>query len=104
LEVGPLRRDPDLDLHLRRLRAALAHGASAGGRGAVVLVHHPLSDMCLEGNRWFAKTPNICLVVERRAVRAVLEESGKVAAVLSGHAHWNHLALERLGLQPEAPC
>ena len=46
-----------------------------------------------EGNRWFAKTPNICLVVERAAVRAVLEESGQVAAVLSGHAHWNHLDL-----------
>ena len=59
----------------------------------IVLVHHPLSDMCLEGNRWFAKTPNICLVVERAAVRAVLEESGQVAAVLSGHAHWNHLDL-----------
>jgi hypothetical protein len=63
-----------------------------------------ISRCALKGGSPVNRNGNICLVVERRAVRAVLEESGKVAAVLSGHAHWNHLALERLGLQPEAPC
>ena len=60
-----------------------------------VVVHHPLSDMCLKGNRWFERTPNICHVVEARAARKVLEDSGKVVAVMNGHVHWNHLDVIR---------
>ncbi|HVY30472.1 MAG TPA: metallophosphoesterase [Polyangiaceae bacterium] len=56
----------------------------------VVLMHHPASEMRLEGNRWFEKRPNLCRVVERRAVREVIEKSGKVLAVFNGHVHWNH--------------
>lgn len=57
----------------------------------IVLMHHPASDMRLEGNRWFEKAPHLCRVVERRAVRQVIEQSGKVLAVFNGHVHWNHL-------------
>lgn len=57
----------------------------------VVLMHHPASEMRLEGNRWFEKRPHLCRVVERRAVREIIERSGKVLAVFNGHVHWNHL-------------
>jgi Icc protein len=57
---------------------------------SVVLMHHPASEMRLEGNRWFEKRPNLCRIVERRALREVIEKSGKVLAVFNGHVHWNH--------------
>lgn len=60
---------------------------------ALLFVHHPLSDMQLDGNRWFEKAPQLCRVANRRAVREVIEQSGKVRAVFNGHAHWNHLDL-----------
>ena len=57
---------------------------------SIVLMHHPASEMRLEGNRWFEKQPHVCRVVERRALREVLQKSGKVVAVFNGHVHWNH--------------
>lgn len=57
---------------------------------SVVLMHHPASEMRLEGNRWFEKRPHLCRVVERRALREVVQNSGKVLAVFNGHVHWNH--------------
>jgi 3',5'-cyclic AMP phosphodiesterase CpdA len=60
---------------------------------SIVLMHHPASEMRLEGNRWFEKRPHLCRVVERRALREVIEDSGKVLAVFNGHVHWNHLDL-----------
>jgi 3',5'-cyclic-AMP phosphodiesterase len=62
---------------------------------SIVLMHHPASELRLEGNRWFEKRPHLCRVVERRAVRQVIEESGKVLAVFNGHVHWNHLDIIR---------
>lgn len=56
----------------------------------IVLMHHPASEMRLDGNRWFEKRPHLCRVVERRALRQVIEQSGKVLAVFNGHVHWNH--------------
>lgn len=59
----------------------------------VVLMHHPASELDLTGNRWFEKAPHICRVAERRKLRRLLGDSGKVVAVFNGHAHWNHLDL-----------
>jgi 3',5'-cyclic AMP phosphodiesterase CpdA len=56
----------------------------------IVLMHHPASEMRLTGNHWFEHAPHICRVAERRALRRLLEQSGKVAAVFNGHVHWNH--------------
>ena len=56
----------------------------------IVLMHHPASDMVLEGNRWFESQPHICRVAERKRLRGILEASGKVVAVFNGHVHWNH--------------
>ena len=58
---------------------------------SIVLMHHPASEQRVEGNRWFERAPHLCRVVERGALRRVLEESGRVLAVFNGHVHWNHL-------------
>ncbi len=59
----------------------------------IVLVHHPLGEMDLDGNRWFYKWPEICFVKEREAARRVIAKSQKVMAVFNGHVHWNHFSL-----------
>lgn len=59
----------------------------------IVFMHHAAADMVLVGNRWFERAAHICLVQERRALRQVLEQSGRVLAVVNGHLHWNHLAV-----------
>src|SRR6187402_3495536 len=57
----------------------------------VVLMHHAASEMRLDGNRWFDARPHLARIVQRRAVRRIIEASGKVIAVFNGHVHWNHL-------------
>ncbi|HLV21014.1 MAG TPA: metallophosphoesterase [Polyangiaceae bacterium] len=64
-------------------------------RPTVVLMHHPASEQVLAGNRWFERAPHLCRVAERRALRSVIERSGKVVAVFNGHVHWNHLDVVR---------
>ena len=58
---------------------------------SVVLMHHPASEMRLDGNRWFEKRPHVCRVAERRAFQRVVSEAPRVVAVFNGHVHWNHL-------------
>jgi Icc protein len=59
----------------------------------IALMHHSAADQDLRGNRWFEGSPHICLVRERRAIRALFEGHGDVRAVFNGHLHWNHLDL-----------
>lgn len=58
---------------------------------AIVFMHHSLADQDLGGNFWFAESPEECLVDNRRRVRSVLAESGKVLAIVNGHLHWNRV-------------
>ncbi|MDI1444727.1 metallophosphoesterase [Polyangium sp. 6x1] len=84
------RKDRDVTVgedQLRWLREDLASTSAP----TVVLMHHSAADQDLRGNRWFEGAPHICLVEERRALRAILRESGLVRAVFNGHLHWNHL-------------
>jgi predicted phosphodiesterase len=82
----------DVAVHLPEAQLDwLAADLARAKKPALVFVHHPLSEMELEGNRWFARAPHICRVAERRAARRVIEQSGKVACVFNGHVHWNHL-------------
>jgi Icc protein len=70
--------------------AWLEQNLAATALPSIVLMHHPASEMRLEGNRWFEKQPHICRVTERRSLRSVIERSGRVIAVFNGHVHWNH--------------
>ena len=59
----------------------------------IVFMHHAAADQHLVGNRWFEGAAHICLVQQRKRLRAILSASGKVLAVFNGHLHWNHLDL-----------
>jgi 3',5'-cyclic AMP phosphodiesterase CpdA len=81
----------DVAIHLPDAQIAwLKEDLARSSLPCVVLMHHPASDMRLDGNRWFEKRPHVCRVAERRAVQRVISESGKVVAVFNGHVHWNH--------------
>ncbi len=71
--------------------AWLERDLAATSLPSVVLMHHPASQMRLDGNRWFDGRPHLARVVERKALRTVIENSRKVLAVFNGHVHWNHL-------------
>ena len=57
----------------------------------IVFVHHSLADQELAGNAWFDGRPEAALIENRREVRQILADSGKVVAVMNGHLHWNRI-------------
>lgn len=73
--------------------AWLERDLAATSLPVVVLMHHSCADQVLTGNRWFDGRPHICLVRERKRLRQLFEQSGKVAAVINGHLHWNQLTV-----------
>jgi 3',5'-cyclic-AMP phosphodiesterase len=84
--------EPGQAIHLsEEPREWLRHDLATAPFPTIVLMHHPASEMRLEGNRWFEGRPHRCLVGERRRFRAMVEASGTVVAVFNGHVHWNHL-------------
>lgn len=85
------RKDRDVTVGRAQLDWLAADLAEAEGRPVIVLMHHSAADQDLRGNRWFEGSPHICLVRERRSIRALLEAHGSVLAVFNGHLHWNHV-------------
>jgi hypothetical protein len=86
----------DTAVHLPAEQLEFTRADLAGTRlPSIVLMHHPASEQRLEGNRWFERAPHVCRVVERGALRKVLEASGKVLGVFNGHVHWNHFDVIR---------
>jgi 3',5'-cyclic AMP phosphodiesterase CpdA len=82
----------DIDVRVDPEQLAWLAADLAGTRlPTVVLMHHSAADQDLTGNRWFEGKPQICLVRERRALRRLFAEQGRVVAVFNGHLHWNHL-------------
>ena len=55
----------------------------------LVFCHHALDDQPIERNPLFREHPEWAMVENRLALRQVLVQSGKVAAVVTGHTHWN---------------
>ena len=86
------RKDHDVSVGEEQL-AWLAEDLAAHPGPTVALMHHSAADQDLTGNRWFEGSPHICLVRERRKLRALFEQHGDVRAVFNGHLHWNHLDL-----------
>jgi 3',5'-cyclic-AMP phosphodiesterase len=84
------RKDRDVRIDDEQLRW-LGQQLAAGDTPVVVLMHHSAAEQDLRENRWFAGAPHICLIKERRSLRRILEQSGRVVAVFNGHLHWNHL-------------
>jgi hypothetical protein len=86
------RKDHDVSVGEAQL-AWLARDLDTHPSPTIVLMHHSAADQDLRGNRWFEGLPHICLVRERRKLRALFEAHGDVRAVFNGHLHWNHLDL-----------
>jgi Icc protein len=84
------RQDHDVSVGDEQL-AWLAADLSDNPGPTVVLMHHSAADQHLAGNRWFEGRAHVCLVRERRKIRALLEQHGDVRAVFNGHLHWNHV-------------
>lgn len=86
------RERKDLDVTVGEVQLAwLADDLRRHAGPTVVLMHHSAAEQDLCGNRWFEGSPQLCLVQERRALRALFEQHGQVRAVFNGHLHWNHL-------------
>jgi 3',5'-cyclic AMP phosphodiesterase CpdA len=88
------RKDHDVSVGEAQL-AWLAEDLAAHTGPTLVLMHHSAADQDLTGNRWFEGSPHICLVRERRKLRALFEAHGDVRAVFNGHLHWNHVDVVR---------
>jgi 3',5'-cyclic-AMP phosphodiesterase len=84
------RQDHDVSVGDAQL-AWLAADLAAHPGPTVVLMHHSAADQHLAGNRWFEGRAHVCLVRERRKIRALFEQHGEVRAVFNGHLHWNHV-------------
>ncbi|QRM32382.1 metallophosphoesterase [Microvirga sp. VF16] len=56
---------------------------------AVLFVHAPIDDHSMVGNYYFENHKDLATYTNGRAARALLEQSGKVVLVLSGHTHWH---------------
>jgi 3',5'-cyclic-AMP phosphodiesterase len=83
------RKDIDVRIpkaQLEWLREDLARTALP----TVVLMHHSASEQDLSDSFWFSGLAHLALVVERRDLRTILEESKKVRVVFNGHVHRNH--------------
>lgn len=82
---------PDRAIHLPPEQIEWLRADLAGtDLPSIVLMHHPASDMRLDGNRWFAERPYVCRVAERREFQRVISAAANVVAVFNGHVHWNH--------------
>ncbi len=88
------RKDVDVRVHPDQL-AWLREDLAATSLPTIVLMHHPAGEQDLSDTRWFHAAPHIALVAERRALREILEQSGKVRLVLNGHVHRNHFEVIR---------
>ena len=77
--------------------AWLASELERSEKPVLVCSHHPLSDQDLKGNVWFENFPQCALMENRANVQEILAQSGKVVAVMNGHTHWNHLAVDDHG-------
>ncbi len=81
----------DVAIHLPEAQIAwLEQDLAQTALPSVVLMHHPASEMRLDGNRWFEQRPNVCRVAERRELQRVVSAAPRVVAVFNGHVHWNH--------------
>jgi C-terminal processing protease CtpA/Prc len=54
-----------------------------------VLSHYGLADDDMVGNFWFEKIADRAVISNRKELRKIFKESGKVIAVISAHQHWN---------------
>jgi len=57
----------------------------------IIFSHYSFADQDLTGNPWAERNFPNCLVAERKNIRQIFEDSGKVILAINGHLHWNHV-------------
>lgn len=67
----------------------LKHDLDKTKKKTIVFSHYALADQDLTGNYWYEGLPEACLVVNRKRVRDIFEQSKKVIGVFNGHLHWD---------------
>ncbi len=72
----------------------LTKDLEASNKPVVIFVHYGLAEDNMKGNFWFETAPHYALLENKNEVKAILEKSGKVKAVISGHQHWNRMKVE----------
>ena len=60
----------------------------------IVCLHFGVAEDIQEGNYWFGPCPEEGLIKNRRELKKILKDSGKVRAVFSGHQHWTKTLVE----------
>ncbi len=78
-----------LDADLSWLERELASSSAPG----ILFMHHSAADQVLIGNRWFERSPQLCLIRRRKRLRELVAASGRVLLVVNGHLHWNQLSV-----------
>jgi predicted phosphodiesterase len=66
----------------------LRANVAAAPHPVLVFCHHPLDEQSVDGHWYFSAHPAHAFVHNRAPVRRILEQSGRVRAVFSGHLHW----------------
>ncbi|AKR55049.1 hypothetical protein XM25_04340 [Devosia sp. H5989] len=67
----------------------LVDALNADERPAIIATHVPLSGHSQIGNYYFQRNPHYSTYPDHSAVREAVEATGRAAAWLSGHVHWN---------------
>jgi len=71
----------------------LKEDLSKTNKFCIIFVHYGLADDDMKGNFWFEKDPHHAMMGNRKEVRKILEDSGKVKVVISAHQHWNRMKI-----------
>ncbi|HLL61205.1 MAG TPA: metallophosphoesterase, partial [Candidatus Nitrosocosmicus sp.] len=75
-------------------REWLKNDLSQTHKPTIVCIHYGLAEDDMKGNFWFESGSHNALLDNRTEVKQILERSGKVKAVISGHQHWNRMKVE----------
>lgn len=68
---------------------------NADPRPTIIATHVPVSDHSQIGNYYFEHNPQFSTYPDHQRIRAAVEATGRVAAWLSGHVHWNTITTIR---------
>lgn len=61
---------------------------------ALIFCHFGIAEDSMKGNWWFAELPETALLGNRKELKQIIKNSGKVLAVFSGHQHWTKIIVE----------
>ncbi|MEK7561746.1 MAG: metallophosphoesterase [Patescibacteria group bacterium] len=91
-EMTGNHRDGDINAKLPAKQLEwLKKNLSKTSKSTIVFSHYGLADDDMKDNFWFENAPHLGHLANKLEIREILEESGKVKAVISAHQHWNRM-------------